>query len=95
VGAPALSLLGLLTERLGEVRAVAGPLRRLSVRSLELFELCGQGVHLFPSGHHRDDLLAAHFGLIEGAVALAAVEDGEAVADRVGVVDVVAYEDYG
>src|SRR5215204_813488 len=45
--------------------------------------------------HDPDDLVAGDLGLAEGPLGPPAVEEREGVADRIGVVDIVADEDHG
>lgn len=59
----------------------------------ELFQLVAKLLQLLAPGHHLDHFFAADLGFAEGAVGAPAVEKREAVADRVGVVDVVGDED--
>ena len=61
----------------------------------DAFELVLELRQLATARHQADELLAVDLGLREVAEALAAVQDHEAVADRVGVVRVVGDEDDG
>ena len=78
-------------------RGFLGGLRELGsgdpVGPGELLQLVAELFQLLAAGHHRHDLFAADLALGEGAVGAAPVEQREAVADRVGVVDVVGDED--
>src|SRR5882672_12490021 len=56
-------------------------------------ELGDEVLHFLAAGHHLEDLVARDLAAVEGSERAPAVEEGERVADRIGVVDVVGDED--
>ena len=69
-------------------------LRHRRRRAGDFRQLDFQLAQFLAAGHHAGDGVAADFALGEAAQRAAAVEEQEAVADRVGVVDVVGDEDH-
>ena len=65
----------------------------LGDRGEQLFDLGLDRLEVLAAGHDRDHLVARDFRLAVGAAVAAPIEQGEHVADRIGVVDVVADED--
>src|SRR6266567_4085367 len=64
----------------------------LGVCTCELGQFVAQRLQFLTTRHHRRDLLTADFRFGKRAIAAAAIEDGEMIANWIGMVWIVGYE---